>query len=448
MSWRTRLGLIFLTAALSACGSDNTVSPLPPALMTIVAGDGQTAIPGQALPIPLTVSLTTSAGDPVVGETVSWTIMSGTGTLSATSATTDAAGHSSANWTLGSETGTQSVQASIRWRVGPGDNGFTTFGLLFSATSAPPPPPPPTPQPVILHYDGTAWTTMLQGMSNADVSLTSIWGASSSAVFAVGSQCGGAMVLRYDGTAWTPPLAQSCPGSGFSNYASVSGSSASDVFVTFRSTLPLRLGGYVDHFNGQNWDAAVYVVPCGNNIDVLCAGPHGVWSSSSTDAFVVADSGIIAHYDGTSWQSLATGTRQALAGVWGDGPTGAVFAVGKGGIILRYDRTSWSVQPSGTTQSLNAVWGTSANDVFAVGAGGTILHYDGATWTSQNSGSTQALYGVWGVAGTAVFAVGDASTIIRYDGTSWTALTTSADIALRGVWGTSPTNVFAVGAPR
>lgn len=168
MSKRTLIGLVCLAAAISGCSSDNTVSPLPPARMTIVAGDGQTAIAGQPLPIPLTVSLVTAAGDPVVGETVTWTIISGTGTLSATSTTTDAVGHASVIWTLGSETGVQSVHASFRWRIAPGDNGFSTFGLSFSANAAAPP------EPAILHYDGSGWTTLVQAMSNAGVSLTSI----------------------------------------------------------------------------------------------------------------------------------------------------------------------------------------------------------------------------------------------------------------------------------
>ena len=420
-------GLVLVVAASGACG--DTTSPVQ-LTVTVVAGDHQSANVSHPLANPLTISVTTSDGASVAGVPVVWTVIAGGGTLSASSGITDAQGRASVYWTLGNPAGTQSVTAALA-----SGNGSSAS---FSATAA---------APIVLHYDGTGWSTALEDVNGALVSLASIWGASGSAVFAVGGSCSGQVALQYDGSHWSQ-LPASCQGVSWVGYASVFGSSVSDVFATLRNNLPMRMGGYLDHFNGQNWSVGVYGVPCGNNIDMLCAGPHGVWSGSPNDAFVVADSGIIAHYDGTSWTSLPSGTRRALAGVWGDGPGGAVFAVGSGGIILRSDRSTWNVQASGTTQPLNAVWGTSANDVYAVGAGGTILHYDGTAWSPQSSGTTNALNGIWGNSSSSVFVVGAASTILRYDGTAWTPQSTAASIDLRGVWGSSPTNVFAVGAPR
>jgi hypothetical protein len=445
MSRPLGVGLVFLVTTVSACGSDNIVTPVPPAQMAIVSGDNQSGTPGQALPTPLTVAVTTAAGAPVAGDTVSWTLMIGSGSLSTTSVVTDAAGHASVNWTLGNEIGTQSVQASVRWRVGSGDNEFSGFGVPFSATVG---PPPPTSQPVILHYDGTAWSVALQAMSNTGVSLNSVWGASSSAVFAVGSQCGRSTVLRYDGTTWTSP-AQSCPnGFGYEDFASVWGSSPADVFgVEHRANTPMSPGTFVDLFDGQATWSTVYFRVCTYPCDPYL---NAVWSSSPTYVFAVGDSGLVVHYDGTDWTSQASGTIQHLNAVWGSGSgVGAViFAVGNAGTILSFDGASWHAQTSGTTQPLYGIWGASPSDVFAVGGGGTILHYDSSAWTTQSSGSTQALRAVWGNSGSLVYAVGDASTIFRYNGIKWAPQTAGASMDLRGVWGSSPTNVFAVGAPK
>jgi hypothetical protein len=435
------VGLVFLVATVSACGGGDIVTPVPPAQMTVVSGDNQSATAGQALPTPLTVAVTTAAGAPVVGDTVTWTIMTGTGSLSATSAVTDAAGHAAVNWTLGQETGTQSVLASVRWRP-PGNKGFFGFGVAFSATSAPPPPPP---QPAILHYDGTAWSVVLQGISTAPVLLNSVWGASSSAVFAVGQgQCGLELVLRYDGTSWTPPP-QSCPPGGLNELSSVWGNSTSDVFAIARRPLPPFGGTSIQHFDGQSWTSQ-YSRGCSFCDPYL----NAVWSSSPNYATAVGDSGFIVHYDGTAWTTQTSGTTQHLEALWGtgSGASAALFAIGASGTILSFDGTSWHTQTSGTTQALFGIWGTSATDVFAVGGGGTILHYDGTAWTTQNSGSTHTLRGVWGSSGSSVYAVGDASTILRYDGSSWTSQSAGASIELRGVWGSSPTNVFAVGRPK
>lgn len=437
MSRLAGLFAILGVITLAACGGGDTFVA-PPAHATsiaIVGGNGQSDTAGRALTVPLAIAVTANTGAPATNVRVEWTVTTGGGTLSASSVLSDGQGHASVNLTLGNTPGTQSVTATFTGLVGSPAN--------FSATAI---PPIVSLGPIVLHYDGAGWSTALEDINAARVSLTSIWGATPSVVFAVGGACGNPIVLRYDGTGWGAPPPH-CSGNFFSNFTSIWGNSASDVFASSRNGIPPKLGGRIDHYDGQSWTFMNFNFdPCPTGI--LCPAFQGVWSSSSTDAFAVGEAGVIAHYDGSNWNPQTSGTTQALYAVWGVGSAGGVFAVGAGGTILRYDRSAWLPQTSGTTQLLYAVWGTSANDVFAVGAAGTVLHYDGTAWTPQNSGTTQPLYGVWGSLGNSVFAVGDASTIVHYDGTTWTAQTTAASMNLRGIWGSSPANVFAVGAPR
>jgi len=428
MSRLTGLAVILGVGALSACGDSIVSSPPPPAptnTLSILSGNNQSANVGRSLSEPLVVSLSTTGGAGVGGVNVTWTVSTGGGKLTASSVFTDAQGRASVGWTLGTVPGNQSVAATA--------TGLEASPAIFSAIA--------TAAPIVLHYDGAGWSTALEDINGSYASLASIWGATASAVFAVGTSCGGAMRFLYDGTNWSPPV-PSCPPYSLGQLTSVWGSSASDVFAVGRSALPPSFSYGISHYDGQQW-TGVYSHAC----SFCFAGPRAVWSSSRTDAFAVGDSGIIMHYDGTSWNPQASGTAETLYSVWGVGPTGAVFAVGGAGTILSYDRSTWRVLTIGTSP-LFAVWGMSANDVFAVGGAGTILHYDGTAWTAQNSGTPQSLYGVWGTAGNAVFAVGDNSTILHYDGTTWTAQTTAASMNLRGIWGSSPTNVFAVGAPK
>lgn len=423
------LSVMLGTAALGACSGSDAIVASPQPTISIVAGDKQSANVRHPLSDPLVIAVTTPDGAGVAGVTVEWTVATGGGTLSASSVPTDAQGRASTVWTLGDPAGTQSVTATATV------TGVAGSPANFSATAT---------APIILHYDGTGWTTALEDVVGARISLASIWGATPSAVFAVGASCSGSLVMRYDGTAWSQLAPGAC--GSLNRTTSVWGSSASDAFATDINGLPPRGGGNILHFDGQQWSSA-YALPCPNGI--LCPALQAGWSSSPTDVFAVgAPDGSIAHYDGSNWNLQASGTTQLLRAVWGAGPTGAVFAVGDGGTILYYDRSTWRPQTSGTTQPLLAVWGTSASDVFAVGGGGTVLHYNGTAWTAQNIGSTQPLRGVWGSSGNSVFAVGDASTILRYNGTIWAAETTTASINLRGVWGSSPTNAYAVGAPR
>jgi hypothetical protein len=102
---------------------------------------------------------------------------------------------------------------------------------------------------------------------------------------------------------------------------------------------------------------------------------------SASDVFAIGNNfsnvGVILHYDGSSWSAMTVlaGTMSgAQSGVWGSSATD-VFVVADG--IWHYDGSAWSTMPlpSGTMWQLYGVWGSSATDVFAVGESGTILHY-------------------------------------------------------------------------
>ncbi len=76
------------------------------------SGEGQLAPAGSAVAAPLMVQLKDKFGNPVPGVTVTWTVLSGAGSLSAATVTTDANGQAQVTWTLGPGAGTQSVKAT------------------------------------------------------------------------------------------------------------------------------------------------------------------------------------------------------------------------------------------------------------------------------------------------------------------------------------------------
>ena len=433
MSRQLTVGLILGCALLGACSTDKVIS-FETRTMTIVSGNGQTGPAGGTLPNALTIALTVPDGTGAADVLVAWTVTSGGGSLSETSVLTDAQGRASVVWTLGGTPGIQSVSAKV-----PGSEGSP---VTFTATAGSPPTVPPAPAPIVLHFDGTSWTPALADSNGRSLSLSSIWGASPSLVFAGGKSCSGSLMLRYDGTSWGQlPSACENPGN-LQNFESVWGTSASDVYALENVLLPPWFNSNIFHYDGAKW-TKVYTHSCGGCYNPLLA----IWNSSPADVFAVGFGGVILHYDGSAWTAQAGGTKEHLRSVWGAGSAGPVFAVGDARTILIYENGAWRTQTSGGTQALNGVWGTSANNVFAVGDGGTILHYDGTTWTAQPSGTTQRLTGVWGT-GNTVFAVGDFGVVARYDGTSWTAQTTLSSIDLHKVWGSSPTDVFAVGTRR
>ncbi len=190
-------------------------------------------------------------------------------------------------------------------------------------------------QGIILHYDGSAWTSM----TSTDCWLSDVWGSSSTDVFAVGPS---GTILHYDGSTW------SAMSSGTTQQLNgVWGTSSTDVFA-------VGVQGVVLHYDGSSWSTMTSFATCGCWDDLRA--PHG-------------------HED----------TSGCLFGVWGSA-WNDVYAVGwkdgTGGIIVHYDGSIWSTSFGIRNVILRDVWGSSSSDVFAVGVRwespyGIILHYAG-----------------------------------------------------------------------
>ena len=184
-----------------------------------------------------------------------------------------------------------------------------------------------------------------------------------------------------------------------------------------------------------------------------------VWASAPNDVFVVGGGGVIWHYDGVTWQQMASSTEGELLAVWGSGKND-VYAAGRlrplnqehpGHVVLHFDGNDWSTVQKGQDRFLCGLGGSDESNVFAVGAG-LVLHFNGIQWTSMEVDSSWFLRRVWSLSDTDAFAVGsendEVPLIAHFDGLSWSRMSVEwpNDLyALSDVWGTEPTNVYAVG---
>ena len=295
--------------------------------------------------------------------------------------------------------------------------------------------PPQQDQELILHYDGSAWSSM-GSASELGFCVTGIWGSSSSDVFFYDwyGPC------HYDGTTWT----RGNPPDPYSHYwryvgiypIAIWASSPSDVFI-------LTQGGWWEGvYPNQKYhhQTLVYRADLTQYYPVIARWvvsewvfPQDIWGSSASDIFVVAANGNIAHFDGASWTSMSSGSTEHLCSVWGSSSSD-VFAVGYNGTILHYDGTAWTSMSSGTTEVLWGIWGTSGSDVFAGGGDGSdwspvILHYDGTAWRPMTTAMAGPLVDFWGTCGpdgnVDVFGVGAWGTILHYRNVSAPVVSTS-----------------------
>jgi len=105
----------FAAVAGLACGGQG--DPLIPDHITVVSGANQDGHPYQALANSLVVVLEDQSGGPVPNYPLTWTVLSGGGTVTPASPSTDANGRSAAYWVLGGAKGAQTVTALVNLSV-------------------------------------------------------------------------------------------------------------------------------------------------------------------------------------------------------------------------------------------------------------------------------------------------------------------------------------------
>ena len=197
--------------------------------------------------------------------------------------------------------------------------------------------------------------------------------------------------------------------------------------------------GQIAHFDGTSWK----IMSSGTG-----TGLGGLWGVSATSAYAsggnFAGTTTIVHNNGVSWAGTVAPSAEFLSGIWGQSDT-SLFVVATDGKIFHYNGTSWSPMSSPTGGRFEDVWGASDSAVFAVGRGGLIARYDGASWQLLSSGTTTDLSFVWGSSASDVFVAGSAGVILHFNGTTWTQMASGTTKILQQVWGTSHSNVVVVG---
>ncbi|HEY4303790.1 MAG TPA: hypothetical protein VGM82_04950 [Gemmatimonadaceae bacterium] len=96
---------------LAACG-DTTAAHVASAV-SAASGDNQTVSANAAASSPLVVSVLDQNGSTLSGVMVTWSIVTGTGSLSSTISTTNDSGQASVDFTAGADTGGVVVDAIV-----------------------------------------------------------------------------------------------------------------------------------------------------------------------------------------------------------------------------------------------------------------------------------------------------------------------------------------------
>ncbi len=282
-----------------------------------------------------------------------------------------------------------------------------------------------------------AAATWSQLFSNLPGALVSVWGSSASDVWIVGGDCAaaatpqcppnelgnGPMVLHYDGKAWT-------------RY--ITGHKGALWWVQGFAGGPIYMGGEngtVLRYQAGKFEEMVTPAKTGTVFGIWGDKPDNLWAVGG--AGTTASNGFIWRYDGKAWTVDPAAPPEAAAGivfkVWGNTPADLWF-VGSQGLILHGDGKTITKVASPTTQPLFTVAGTAAR-AYAVGGDGAIIENSGAGWQLAMKGKSQQMNGV-SARGDAVFAAGRYGEVLRRDNGSWVKDETGKEVMqdFHGVW--------------
>ncbi|MBX3271548.1 MAG: hypothetical protein KF729_14880 [Sandaracinaceae bacterium] len=202
-------------------------------------------------------------------------------------------------------------------------------------------------------------------------------------------------------------------------------------------------GPLVLHFDGSGWER-------------LHTGARGdLWwvnGAPGGPIFMGGTGGLILRYEAGAFTRMDTPGDGTVFGIWAASATDA-WAVGgrfdRAGFAWRWDGVAWTALdvPELGERGLFKVWGTSADDVLLVGAGGAMLRWDGTALQPIAAGTSRTLFTVHAVGGEAA-AVGGAGTgtvVARAGGGEFRDVTPEAAPQMFGVWLTGDGGGYAVG---
>lgn len=176
--------------------------------------------------------------------------------------------------------------------------------------------------------------------------------------------------------------------------------------------------GGAAHFDGKIW--AVERVGGEGSIEPLVdvvAWPGEVWAISAKEIFRRREA---------KWESwkIPVLDKQRLGNIYAPNDKRAFLAADPGGIAT-YDGSAWTLATLPEKCVIRAIHGTSGDDVWAVGERegvtktGIVLHFDGRAWTKSEVPVDAALTSVYARSAKEVYVSGERGTLLKWDSGNW-----------------------------
>ncbi len=186
--------------------------------------------------------------------------------------------------------------------------------------------------------------------------------------------------------------------------------------------LILSNGGSVGWFDGYNLD-----LDCGVN-SFLTGSIKSIWGTSSSDLYLAGNNGNLAHYNGTAWTKINSGTETDIYEIIGilDDNGGYNKYCAAENVLLKLDVNSITSRINAEPEMyLTSVWGK--NDRMIYTAGNGVVLYKNYKWQRLNTNDANTVYKIDGQDYNDIVALSSTKAILHFNGYSWRSIQTNPD---------------------
>jgi len=195
------------------------------------------------------------------------------------------------------------------------------------------------------------------------------------------------------------------------------------IFAFSNVDLWFARGGSLVHFDGSE-----YFNDCGMN-SLLTGSINKIWGKSTDDLYIVGNNGNIAHYNGSRWNKLYSGTELHIYDIWGQQTNNGGYEIlciasnlfiNQGKKVLQVLGTNVKhVNDEGLPWSVNTIWFIPGRKYFIGGDGLYYAKYLGEDWVRDDSMPPYYKGGIRGNEINDIIIVGAFGLLLHYNGFTW-----------------------------
>jgi len=172
------------------------------------------------------------------------------------------------------------------------------------------------------------------------------------------------------------------------------------------------------HWNGTTYQSI-------STSSVFPALVNKMWGTSSNDFYIVGTNGQIAHYNGTNWQRIESGTNANIVDISGIQNTEGKYTkyCAADNVLLKIDGEN-AVSTINVEQGmfLNSVWAASNRIIYTAGSGVVLFKNNG--WQTINSPEINTIYRIKGQSINDIVGLSANLSIFHFNGYSWNSIQT------------------------